>query len=611
MTTKSATNTHTFSKKKSGPPSYVMENETLGKGFDPHVTRRYMAFITPYNLKIFQAAVLMAVAALVTVLGPFFLEVAIDDGLTTGSADVLVTMVGLYFASVLVQWVATYYRVRIMMRVGAGVVYDLRTALFTHLQRLSLNFYNRYSVGRVIARIINDVQVVRQFVTWTMLGVFRDVFTLVGILVAMTLMNARLSLLTFTVLPLMVLATVYFRKISQENYRRVRAANSWVNSVLAENINGIRVIQAFAREKFNLNFFKEMVNGYNLKLNLDAQRIVSAFLPTSDLLGSIATAIVIWVGGRYVLQEELTAGTLIAFVLYVERFFGPIRNLSQQFDTFQSTMAGGERIFNLMDAHIEVQDAPDAIELPEIRGEVRFEQVYFKYEDESVPVLKSVDFAIPVGATVALVGETGAGKSTIVKLICRFHDPTQGSVRVDGLDLRSVSQGSLRKQMGIVLQDPFLFDGTVKENIRFGRLSATDEEIQAAAQAVGAHDFIMKLKNGYDTPVNEGGVILSVGQRQLVSFARALLANPRILILDEATSSVDTQTEHIIQEALSKLLKGRTSFVIAHRLSTIVNADLIIVMDKGEIIEMGTHSELLALSGTYEHLYKMGFEEQN
>jgi ATP-binding cassette subfamily B protein/subfamily B ATP-binding cassette protein MsbA len=326
-------------------------------------------------------------------------------------------------------------------------------------------------------------------------------------------------------------------------------------------------------------------------------------------LGSLSTALIIWLGGAAVLGERVTPGVLVAFVLYISRFFEPIRDLSRRYDSFQSTMASSERIFGLLDTEIEVKDKPGAVELPAIRGEVIFENVSFNYSDDPTTVLEEINLRIKPGETVALVGETGAGKSTLVKLISRFHDPVEGRILIDGYDLRIVTQQSLRKQMGIVLQDPFLFNGPVTENIRFGRLEATDEEVEAAAKAVGAQDFIEHLRMGYETPVEEGGILLSVGQRQLISFARALLADPRILILDEATSSVDTQTERLIQQALATLLKGRTSFVIAHRLSTVVNADRIVVIQGGRIIEQGTHMELLARAGAYYQLYRTGFEE--
>jgi ATP-binding cassette subfamily B multidrug efflux pump len=500
--------------------------------------------------------------------------------------------------------------------VGQSIIYDLRARLFEHLQELSLSFFSHYSVGRVITRVINDVGVLREFITWAMLAVARDLFALVGIVIVMVNMNLRLSLLTFTVLPIMFLATTIFKKYARENYRQVRAAISWVNSVLAENINGVRVVQAFSRENLNYQIFHDQINKNNLDVNLQAARIASAFPAVINFLGAAASALVVWIGGMLVINstpgaaDAITPGVLVAFILYINRFFDPIRDLSRRYDSFQSTMAGSERIFALLDAPVEVQDSSDAREMSEIVGEVVFERVSFHYQDTepSDPVLYDVNLRIPAGKTIALVGETGAGKSTLIKLIARFHDPSEGRMLIDGYDLRHMTQSSLRRQMGIVLQDPFLFNGTVAENIRFGRLDASDGEVQSAAEAVGADDFIQNLSRGYQSSVEEGGAVLSVGQRQLISFARALLANPRILILDEATSSVDTQTERTIQKALSLLLQGRTSFVIAHRLSTVVNADIILVVQDGRIIEEGNHSDLLALGGKYFHLYSSGLE---
>jgi ATP-binding cassette subfamily B protein/subfamily B ATP-binding cassette protein MsbA len=380
--------------------------------------------------------------------------------------------------------------------------------------------------------------------------------------------------------------------------------------VLAENINGIRVVQAFSRQARNYANFSDFTNRYHLQTVISAAKVAASFLPVVDVLGALATAAVIYIGGTAVLGESITAGVLVAFVLYIDRYFEPIRDLSRRYDTLQSTMAGGERLLDLLDTPIEVQDAAEAGALPPIKGEVRFDNVSFNYSDDPTPVLRQINLTAPAGSTVALVGETGAGKTTLVKLLSRFYDPVEGAVLVDGIDLRTVTQDSLRQQMGIVLQDPFLFNGTVKDNIKFGRLEASDEEVRAAAEAVGAHEFISNLKNGYETSVEEGGVLLSVGQRQLISFARALLADPRILVLDEATSSVDTQTEQVIQRALATLLKGRTSFVIAHRLSTITNADKIVVVHDGQIVEQGTHTELLAQHGMYFELYQSGFQEE-
>jgi ATP-binding cassette subfamily B protein/subfamily B ATP-binding cassette protein MsbA len=592
------------------PPAFITQSEDqLDKRYDPKVARGILQFLKPYYGQMLISLLSMVIVTAASVSGPYFVKLAIDEGIAKNNLVALRNIVLIYFGVSFIQLAINIFRVRLMSRVGQHILYDVRMAMFSHLQKLSLSFYNRYSVGRVITRVINDVGTLREFVTWATLAIVRDVLAIVGILVAMLTLNLRLSLLTFTVLPLMIAATILFRRVARRNYRKVRAAVSWTNSVLAENVNAVRVVQAFSRQSHNYSNFKDYVNRYYLERSMDAAKVASVFTPIVDVLGAIATAVVVYLGGTAVLGESITAGVLIAFVLYIDRLFDPIRDLSRRFDTLQSTMAGGERILELLNTPVEVQDAADAREMSPILGEVRFENVSFHYSDDPALVLDSIDVKVRAGETVALVGETGAGKTTIVKLLTRFHDPTAGAVRVDGIDLRTVTQGSLRQQMGMVLQDPFLFNGSVKENILFGRLGASDEEVRAAAKAVGAHDFIMRLKNGYDTSVEEGGALLSVGQRQLISFARALLADPRILILDEATSSVDTQTEQIIQKALATLLKGRTSFVIAHRLSTITNADKIVVIHDGKIIEQGTHSELLANHGMYYELYRTGFQE--
>ena len=595
---------------KIAPPTFISQSEDLlDKGYDPRVARGLLRFLKPYYTQMLTALLFMVIVTASAVSGPYFVKLAIDEGISKNNLIALRNTVLIYFGISLIQVITNIARVRLMSRVGQHILYDVRMAMFTHLQRLSLSFYNRYSVGRVITRVINDVGTLREFVTWATLAIVRDILAIIGILIAMLSLNLRLSLLTFTVLPLMVAATILFRRAARRNYRKVRAAVSWTNSVLAENVNAVRVVQAFSRQLHNHTNFKEYVNRYFLERSLDAAKVASVFTPIVDVLGAIATALVVYLGGTAVMGESMTPGVLIAFVLYIDRLFDPIRDLSRRFDTLQSTMAGGERILELLNTPVEVQDAPDACELPPIHGDVRFDQVSFHYSDDPALVLDGVDLHVHAGQTVALVGETGAGKTTIVKLLTRFHDPTAGSLRVDGIDLRTVTQQSLRRQMGMVLQDPFLFNGSVRENILFGRLGASEEDVIAAAKAVGAHDFIVRLKNGYQTSVEEGGATLSVGQRQLISFARALLADPRILILDEATSSVDTQTEQIIQKALATLLKGRTSFVIAHRLSTITNADRIVVIHDGKIVEQGTHTELLASQGMYYDLYRTGFQE--
>jgi ATP-binding cassette subfamily B protein/subfamily B ATP-binding cassette protein MsbA len=592
------------------PPAYVTQSEELyDKALDPQVARRLIGFMAPYKWQMLLSAFLMLAATASSVIGPYLVKVAIDDGLLAGDPITLRNVVLVYLGAAIVRWVFIYWRVNIMAWVGQSFIYDLRKKLFAHLQKLSLGFYSRYSVGRVITRVINDVETLREFVIWAVLAIARDLFALVGIIIAMLALDIKLSLITFITIPLMIIATRIYRARARFAYRRVRAAISWVNSVLAENINGIRVVQAFSRQARNYSNFSDFTNRYHLQTVISAAKVAAAFLPIVDVLGALATAAVIYFGGAAVLGESISPGVLVAFVLYIDRYFDPIRDLSRRYDTLQSAMAGGERVLNLMDTPVEVQDAEDAQTLPPIKGDVRFENVSFNYSDDPTPVLRQIDLFAPAGATVALVGETGAGKTTLVKLLSRFYDPVEGAVLVDGVDLRAVTQDSLREQMGIVLQDPFLFNGTVRDNIKFGRLDATDAEVESAARAVGAHEFIINLKNGYDSPVEEGGVLLSVGQRQLISFARALLADPRILVLDEATSSVDTQTEQVIQRALATLLKGRTSFVIAHRLSTITNADKIVVIHDGQIVEQGTHDGLMKKQGVYYDLYQSGFQD--
>ncbi|MEN8240374.1 MAG: ABC transporter ATP-binding protein [Chloroflexota bacterium] len=592
------------------PAHYQLEDEKY-EGYNRDVFQGVFSFITPYKRELIISMILMMIGSAASVAGPYLTKIALDDGIAGKNVPVLRNAILLYLGIALLQWAVTYVRINIMARAGQSAIYDMRSRLFNYIQQLSMSFFSHYSVGRLISRVINDVSVLRQFVTWAIVASLRNLLTLFGIIFAMLSLNVRLSLFSFAVIPLIFLATFVFRKLVRELYRNVRAGMSWVNSVLAENINGVRVIQAFSREEHNYDQFNNTVNRFQLVYNLKVARLVAVFFPSIDLIGTLATFLVIWLGGAAVLGEQVTAGVLVAFVLYIESFFRPIQDLSRRYDQFQSSMIAGERILDLLGTPVEIQDQPKAQPLPPIEGYVEFKDVSFHYADDpSTMVLSEISLAATPGETIALVGETGAGKSTMIRLLGRFYDPTSGQLSIDGHDIRSVTQASLRGQMGIVLQEPFLFGGSVLENIRFGRLDARIEDVEAAAKAVGAHEFITALRDGYQTSVEEGGALLSVGQRQLISFARALLADPRILILDEATSSVDTQTEQIIQAALAKLLKGRTSFVIAHRLSTIINADQIIVLSQGKIVEQGRHHELLQLKGTYYNLYNMGFQEK-
>ena len=580
---------------------HVGGSDLENRSFDPRIAVRLIRFVRPYQASVASALALTALASAGDLAAPQIARLAIDQYLVPGELNGLAWVALLYAANSAVVFLTTYGRLYATAWIGQNVIYDIRMTLFEHLQDLGFDFYDRQEAGEVIARVQNDVGVLNELVSSGFVAVLGDLVLLAGIVAIMLWMNTPLAMLVLLALPLMALATNIWQKRAIENYRDIRKAIGAVNATLQESISGIRVIQCTAREQLNLEQFRRL-NQANFAANVRGAKLWGLFFPAIDLLGAGAIALVLWFGGNRVLQGELTAGVLVAFLLYVTRFFEPLRDLSQRYNAMQAAMAAGERIFELLDTPPSIHDRDGALDIGVLRGHVRFEDVTFGYEPDN-PVLRNISIEIQPGETVAFVGATGAGKTSLANLLTRFYEPQSGRVLVDGYDVRMLRLRSLRSQVGVVPQDTFLFSGTIRDNIRYGQLAASDEDIRRVSAAVGVHSFIEGLPQGYDTDVQERGVKLSAGQRQLISIARALLTNPRILVFDEATSSVDSHTEALLQKATTELLKGRTSLVIAHRLSTIRSADRIVVVDQGQIVETGSHAELIRKGGHYYRLY--------
>ncbi|HEX9740472.1 MAG TPA: ABC transporter ATP-binding protein [Ignavibacteriaceae bacterium] len=587
---------------------YHSEEEVLGKAYDSHLMKRLLGYIKPYRKYVYFAILMNIVVAALGPVRPYLTKIAIDDYIANSDYGGLIEISLILFATLLFQAAIQFFLTYYTQYLGQKTLYDLRTQLFTHTQKLALKFFDKTPIGRLVTRVTNDVEALGELFSSGIVMVFSDIFIIIWILAFMFFMDIPLSLVTLSVLPVLIYGTFLFRKKVRESYRDVRLHLARLNSYMQEHITGMNVVQIFRKEEDEMKRFSNINSDYRAA-NIKSIFYYAVFYPGVELLSSIAIALIIWYGGGEIIQGTLTIGVLFAFIQYTEMFFRPIRDLSEKYNIMQTAMASSERIFKLLDNQTFIKDPEVPVKLERVKGEIEFRNVWFAYNEEDY-ILKDISFKINHGETVAIVGHTGAGKTSIINILTRFYDINKGTILVDGIDISKVDKKELRKHISVVLQDVFLFSGTIKSNIDMDNEDISPDKITEASRTVGADRFINSLTQQYDEVVKERGATLSVGQKQLISFARALAYNPKILILDEATSSVDTETEILIQKAIENLLVGRTAIVIAHRLSTIQSADKIIVMHKGEIRETGKHQELLAKRGIYYKLYQLQYKDQ-
>lgn len=584
------------------------DDEILGKAYDAKLMKRLLSYIAPYKKYVIFAILLNTLVAALGPVRPYLTKLAIDEHIVNKNYNGLIYVSILLLASLVLQAVIQYFLTYYTQYLGQATIYDLRVQLFAHTQKLAAKFFDKTPIGRTVTRVTNDIESLSEMFSSGIVMVFSDIFIVLWILGFMFFLDWKLSLVTLSVMPFLIYGTSLFRRKIRENYRDVRKHLARLNSYMQEHISGINVVQIFNKEREELKNFSEINSDYKA-VNIQSVFYYAVFYPAVEFLSSIAVGLIIWYGGGEIIQKSMSIGVLIAFIQYTEMFFRPIRDLSEKYNIMQTAMASSERVFKLMDDNTFIYNPENPIPIKSMTGKIEFKNVYFAYNEEDY-VLKNVSFTINPGETIAIVGATGAGKTSIINIFTRFYDINKGEILLDGVNIKELNKSELRKYISIVLQDVFLFTGTIKSNINLSNPDISDEKVIEAAKLVGADRFISELPARYNEEVKERGSTLSVGQKQLISFARALAFDPHILILDEATSSIDTETEILIQQAIEKLLIGRTAIVIAHRLSTIQNADKIIVLHKGEIKEIGNHQELLSKHGIYFKLYQLQYKNQ-
>ncbi len=584
------------------------EEELLGKSYDIHLARRLVRYLYPYRWVVIASVLLLLIISGLQLVSPYLTKIAIDQHIRRGDYEGLQFLALLFLSILLLQFVISFAQTYLMNWTGQKIMYDLRVEIFAHVQKLHVGYFDKNPVGRLTTRMTTDVEVLNELFTAGVISIFGDIFLLSGIVIVMLWLNWELALISFSVIPLLFVVTLVFKNKVRNSYRWVRTCVAKTNVFLQENLVGMAVVQVFVQEKRKFRQFDDR-NREHLQANLQSIFYYAVFYPIVNLIGAVAVGLIVWHGGSQILQGALTLGVVVAFIQYSERFYKPISDLSEKFNILQSAMASSERIFKLLDTRPEVLSAAHPIRLRDFRGEIEFRNVSFAYK-ENIPVLKQLNLKVTSGKKIAIVGATGSGKSTLINLLCRFYDVEEGEIRIDGVNIKDLHLDQLRQSIAVVLQDVFLFSGTIEENIQLWARPINREKVKEVAHRVHAHRFIQRLPAQYTASVAERGTSLSLGERQLLAFARALAHDPKILILDEATSSVDTETELLIQDALEKLMKDRTSLIVAHRLSTIQNCDRIIVLHKGEIREEGSHAELLRKKGIYYKLYQLQYKEQ-